>query len=64
MIIVAHLARALPRKLLLDMMLTGRPIDADEAYRAGFVGAGLRRHRRRWTPRPTSTPAGSPTTSP
>jgi enoyl-CoA hydratase/carnithine racemase len=37
MIIVAHLARALPRKLLLDLMLTGRPIDADEAYRAGFV---------------------------
>jgi enoyl-CoA hydratase/carnithine racemase len=37
MIIVAHLARAMPRKLLLDLMLTGRPIDAAEAYRAGFV---------------------------
>jgi enoyl-CoA hydratase/carnithine racemase len=37
MIIVAHLARAVPRKLLLDLMLTGRPIDAAEAYRAGFV---------------------------
>jgi enoyl-CoA hydratase/carnithine racemase len=37
MIIVAHLARAIPRKLLLDLMLTGRPIDAAEAYRAGFV---------------------------
>jgi len=38
MIIVAHLARALPRKLMLDLMLTGRPMDVDEAYRAGFVG--------------------------
>jgi enoyl-CoA hydratase/carnithine racemase len=37
MIIVAHLARTLPRKLLLDLMLTGRPMDAAEAYRAGFV---------------------------
>lgn len=37
MIIVAHLARALPRKLLLDLMLTGRPIDAAEAHRSGFV---------------------------
>lgn len=38
MIIVAHLARALPRKLMLDLMLTGRPMDVDEAYRAGFFG--------------------------
>jgi enoyl-CoA hydratase/carnithine racemase len=37
MIIVAHLARAIPRKLLLEMMLTGDPIDAAEAYRVGFV---------------------------
>jgi enoyl-CoA hydratase/carnithine racemase len=37
MIIVAHLARALPRKLLLDLMLTGRPMDAAEAHRTGFV---------------------------
>jgi enoyl-CoA hydratase/carnithine racemase len=37
MIIVAHLSRALPRKLLLDLMLTGRPMDAAEAHRAGFV---------------------------
>jgi enoyl-CoA hydratase/carnithine racemase len=37
MIIVAHLARSLPRKLLLDMMLTGRPVDAAEGLRAGFV---------------------------
>lgn len=37
MIIVAHLARALPRKVLLEMMLTGDPIDADEAHRIGFV---------------------------
>jgi len=37
MIIVAHLARALPRKLMLDLMLTGRPMDVDEAHRAGFV---------------------------
>jgi enoyl-CoA hydratase/carnithine racemase len=34
---VAHLSRALPRKLLLDLMLTGRPMDADEAGRIGFV---------------------------
>lgn len=37
MIIVAHLARAIPRKILLDMMLTGDAIDADEAWRIGFV---------------------------
>ncbi|MGO4384424.1 enoyl-CoA hydratase/isomerase family protein [Specibacter sp. RAF43] len=37
MIIVAHLARAIPRKLLLEMMMTGDPIDADEAYRIGFA---------------------------
>jgi methylglutaconyl-CoA hydratase len=37
MIIVAHLSRALPRKLLLEMMMTGEPIDAAEAYRLGFV---------------------------
>ena len=37
MIIVAHLARALPRKVLLEMMLTGSPIDAEEAHRIGFV---------------------------
>ncbi len=37
MIIVAHLARAIPRKLLQEMMFTGAPIDADEAYRIGFV---------------------------
>lgn len=37
MIIVAHLARAIPRKILLEMMLTGEPIDAAEGYRLGFV---------------------------
>jgi enoyl-CoA hydratase/carnithine racemase len=37
MIIVAHLARSLPRKALLEMMLTGDPIDAEEAFRLGFV---------------------------
>ena len=37
MIIVAHLVRSLPRKPLLEMMLTGEPIDAEEAYRLGFV---------------------------
>lgn len=37
MIIVAHLARAMPRKRLLEMMLTGEPMDADEAHRLGFV---------------------------
>jgi enoyl-CoA hydratase/carnithine racemase len=37
MIIVAHLARSLPRKKLLEMMLTGEPIDAEEGYRLGFV---------------------------
>lgn len=37
MIIVAHLCRSLPRKLLLEMMFTGDPIDADEAHRVGFV---------------------------
>jgi enoyl-CoA hydratase/carnithine racemase len=34
MIIVAHLVRSMPRKKLLEMMLTGDPIDAEEAYEA------------------------------
>lgn len=37
MIIVAHLSRALPRKKLQEMMLTGEPITAEEGYRLGFV---------------------------
>jgi enoyl-CoA hydratase/carnithine racemase len=37
MIIVAQLARSLPRKRLLEMMLTGDPIDAEEAHSLGFV---------------------------
>jgi enoyl-CoA hydratase/carnithine racemase len=37
MIIVAQLARSLPRKRLLEMMLTGEAIDAQEAWRLGFV---------------------------
>lgn len=37
MIIVAQLCRSLPRKVLYEMMLTGEPIDAEEAYRLGFV---------------------------
>jgi methylglutaconyl-CoA hydratase len=37
MIIVAQLARSLPRKRLLEMMLTGDAIDATEAWRLGFV---------------------------
>lgn len=37
MIIVAHLARSLPRKRLLEMMLTGQPMHAAEAFRLGFV---------------------------
>jgi enoyl-CoA hydratase/carnithine racemase len=37
MIIVAPLVRALPRKLLMDMMLTGRAIDVHEADKAGFL---------------------------
>jgi enoyl-CoA hydratase/carnithine racemase len=37
MIIVAHLARSLPRKVLLEMMLTGEPLEARDAHRLGFV---------------------------
>ena len=37
MIIVAQLSRSMPRKHLLEMMLTGDPMDAEEAYRLGFV---------------------------
>lgn len=37
MIIVAHLARSLPRKVLLEMMLTGEPLSAEDALRVGFV---------------------------
>ena len=37
MIIVSHLSRSLPRKLMLDLVLSGRPMEVDEAHRAGFV---------------------------
>jgi hypothetical protein len=37
MIIVAHLCRAIPRKRLVEMMFTGEPMTAEEAYRLGFV---------------------------
>ena len=37
MIVVAHLARSLPRKVLLEMMMTGQPLSVDDAYRLGFV---------------------------
>jgi enoyl-CoA hydratase/carnithine racemase len=37
MIIVAHLCRALPRKRLMEMMFTGEPMGAEEAYSLGFV---------------------------
>jgi enoyl-CoA hydratase/carnithine racemase len=37
MIIVAHLVRTMPRKVLLEMMLTGEPIDAEEGHRVGLV---------------------------
>ena len=37
MIIVAHLSRSIPRKHLLEMMLTGDPMTVTEAWRLGFV---------------------------
>lgn len=37
MIIIAHLVRSMPRKVLLEMMLTGWVIDAREAHRLAFV---------------------------
>jgi Enoyl-CoA hydratase/carnithine racemase len=37
MIVVAHLVRSVPRKLLMEMMFTGDPISAEEAQQAGFV---------------------------
>jgi methylglutaconyl-CoA hydratase len=37
MIIVAHLARSLPRKVPHEMMLTGEAISATEGHRLGFV---------------------------
>ena len=37
MIIVAHLARSLPRKVLYEMMLTGEAMSATEGHRLGFV---------------------------
>ena len=33
----AHMGRLVPQGLLRRMFFTGKPIDADEAYRAGFV---------------------------
>ena len=37
MIIIAHLSRAIPRKRLLEMMMTGEPMGAEEAHALGFV---------------------------
>ncbi|QIG44607.1 enoyl-CoA hydratase [Nocardioides anomalus] len=37
MIIVAPLVRALPRKLVMDLVLTGRAMDVAEADKAGFL---------------------------
>ena len=37
MIIVAHLSRSIPRKRLIEMMMTGEPIGAEEARELGFV---------------------------
>lgn len=37
MIIVAHLLRALPRKVLNEMVFGGQPISAEEGHRVGFV---------------------------
>jgi enoyl-CoA hydratase/carnithine racemase len=37
MIIVAQLCRAIPRKHLMEMMFTGEPMPAEEAWRLGFV---------------------------
>jgi enoyl-CoA hydratase/carnithine racemase len=37
MIVIAQLVRSLPRKWLLEMMLTGEPIDATVAHAIGFV---------------------------
>jgi enoyl-CoA hydratase/carnithine racemase len=37
MIIVAQLSRAVPRKHLMEMMFTGEPMAAEEAWRLGFV---------------------------
>jgi enoyl-CoA hydratase/carnithine racemase len=37
MIIVAHLARSIPRKKLFEMMFTGDPMSAAEAHQLGFV---------------------------
>ena len=64
MIIVAPLVRALPRKLLMDMMFTGRAIDVDEADRAGFLARVCRRHRVALGRPPTSTPPCSPAPAP
>lgn len=44
MIITAHLARSIPRKHLLEMMLTGDPMDAIEAHRVGFVNRLAKTH--------------------
>ena len=37
MIIVAHLSRALPRKILMEMMFTGDSLSAEDAKALGFV---------------------------
>jgi enoyl-CoA hydratase/carnithine racemase len=37
MIIVGHLARSIPRKILLEMMMTGDPISAQTGHQVGFV---------------------------
>jgi len=37
MIVVAHLVRSIPRKYLMQLMLTGEPMSAEEAHRLAFV---------------------------
>lgn len=39
MIIVPQLVRAIPRKMLMELMLTGDPMTAEDAHRLGFVNA-------------------------
>ena len=63
MIIVAHLARALPRKVLLEMMLTGTAIDAEEAHRIAFV-SHVYPDREAMLARPRSTAARSRKSAP
>ena len=55
------IGQRIPLAIALELTLTGDPIEAERAWRAGLVNAGRRRPTRCSTP-PSRSPSGSPPT--